>query len=756
MMTIWLLPPRSGATITNNARTVYTGTAGVPVAFEDADVPAAIAQGWTYSDQAPVEQLGKLIGIPEEKGTSNVIDWIKNYFSLSFEARVAYILSGATPFFPRYSIVQNETSIIPDGTDATALTNALNAAVARRFDKFVVLTQNMTIAANVTIPPNVTLIAGTYTITGSGGVRDVILSRGSKVVGGKFVSSIVSVLTTSGTTGFGVIGSWFENASTWGVYIATGDNTLHHNGVVVLSRFDNCAYGVNLYRVGTSLIAFNYFNNPDESSRHILGVNADKNLIEYNYFAGGRVGVLMMADRTNGPRGIKDNVIRRNYAERISEEAFSIDAQASSAALMGVYDRVFCFSTTGTASSNPTINLSRIDFSGSLATTNVLQVLTGPERGKTYATNFTSAPTPWVGTGTIVGTAFTVSTTTSGAVAIGMAVTGAGVTDGTRVVSGTNPNWVVNVASTSGSPTNAGSISFRLGAGGQVTTSELANLANQQFAIQIPLTNNSIVENTTYDCTTPVSLWGFSYGTVVTGNKNSNTRIGLGGRKTACAVSSLAGLNPTSRSVSANTINTNVSAPSFAQIYNNDWGDGIEHYRGVSYGNQPEAVAVTGVVGSMIHARGGNSSAQVVSKWENILSTWVSTAADPVELINSVGLYEPSLSRGWEMIDFPNYSPSSRIINSSSSTIFDDYTDSSATTGATQSTALRGRLSVAAAATSVVLTNLNITPTTQMILSLATNDSTAVIRNYVCGNGTVTINLTAPTATTNIDWAILM
>lgn len=63
-MTTWLLPPRSGATLTTSARAVYTGTVGIPVAFEDADVNFALSQGWTYSERAPVDELGKLIGVP--------------------------------------------------------------------------------------------------------------------------------------------------------------------------------------------------------------------------------------------------------------------------------------------------------------------------------------------------------------------------------------------------------------------------------------------------------------------------------------------------------------------------------------------------------------------------------------------------------------------------------------------------------------------------------------------------------------------
>lgn len=60
-MTTWLLPPRSGATFQTASRNIIAATLGNPTPFEDSDVNAALAQGWTYSNEAPVPQLGLLI-----------------------------------------------------------------------------------------------------------------------------------------------------------------------------------------------------------------------------------------------------------------------------------------------------------------------------------------------------------------------------------------------------------------------------------------------------------------------------------------------------------------------------------------------------------------------------------------------------------------------------------------------------------------------------------------------------------------------
>lgn len=72
MMTTWLLPPRSGATFTTPRGNVIAATLGRPAPFEDSDVNAALAQGWTYSDLAPVEQLGKLTNLPATMALDNL------------------------------------------------------------------------------------------------------------------------------------------------------------------------------------------------------------------------------------------------------------------------------------------------------------------------------------------------------------------------------------------------------------------------------------------------------------------------------------------------------------------------------------------------------------------------------------------------------------------------------------------------------------------------------------------------------------
>lgn len=71
-MAKWLTPARSGQIYRNSAGRVYTGTAGVPVFFEDADAAGAVIDGWVYAPTAPLEAEGKLIPVPAGYAMDNV------------------------------------------------------------------------------------------------------------------------------------------------------------------------------------------------------------------------------------------------------------------------------------------------------------------------------------------------------------------------------------------------------------------------------------------------------------------------------------------------------------------------------------------------------------------------------------------------------------------------------------------------------------------------------------------------------------
>jgi len=77
------------------------------------------------------------------------------------------------------------------------------------------------------------------------------------------------------------------------------------------------------------------------------------------------------------------------------------------------------------------------------------------------------------------------------------------------------------------------------------------------------------------------------------------------------------------------------------------------------------------------------------------------------------------------------------------------------TTGAATIHKPAGRVNAAAAATSLVVTNSLVTANSHIFCNLATNDATAAILSVVPGSGSFTINLTAPTAETAIDFLVV-
>lgn len=85
------------------------------------------------------------------------------------------------------------------------------------------------------------------------------------------------------------------------------------------------------------------------------------------------------------------------------------------------------------------------------------------------------------------------------------------------------------------------------------------------------------------------------------------------------------------------------------------------------------------------------------------------------------------------------------------------YTNESAgSTGNKTINKISGRVRVAAAGTSVTVTNSQVTSASHIIATCSTNDTTAYVKNVVPGSGTFTINLgAAATAETAIDWVVL-
>ena len=83
-------------------------------------------------------------------------------------------------------------------------------------------------------------------------------------------------------------------------------------------------------------------------------------------------------------------------------------------------------------------------------------------------------------------------------------------------------------------------------------------------------------------------------------------------------------------------------------------------------------------------------------------------------------------------------------------------TDSSGTPGNATANTSSGRCSIAAAGTTVTITNSICTANSKVFATIATNDATALLKNVVPAAGSFIITLNAATtAQTSIDWMVV-
>lgn len=86
---------------------------------------------------------------------------------------------------------------------------------------------------------------------------------------------------------------------------------------------------------------------------------------------------------------------------------------------------------------------------------------------------------------------------------------------------------------------------------------------------------------------------------------------------------------------------------------------------------------------------------------------------------------------------------------------FVSFTDDSATTGNRTVNKARGFSAIAAATSTITITNTFVTTSSQVVATLMTNDATAILKNCVPASGSFTCNLTAnATGTTKIAWTV--
>ena len=82
--------------------------------------------------------------------------------------------------------------------------------------------------------------------------------------------------------------------------------------------------------------------------------------------------------------------------------------------------------------------------------------------------------------------------------------------------------------------------------------------------------------------------------------------------------------------------------------------------------------------------------------------------------------------------------------------------DSSATPGNTTANTTSGTCSIAAAGTTITITNNLVTSSSRVMATVASNDVTAILKNCVPSAGSFTITLNAATtAVTKVGWLVI-
>ena len=122
-------------------------------------------------------------------------------------------------------------------------------------------------------------------------------------------------------------------------------------------------------------------------------------------------------------------------------------------------------------------------------------------------------------------------------------------------------------------------------------------------------------------------------------------------------------------------------------------------------------------------------------------------SAITTDAINSIALQIRCFAKGAGRVAFAVCEPSLWQIEQA-------VYDTSGVTGAVTCNAKGGRVAAAAAATSIVINNSLVTDQSIVFAQIASLDATAAIKSVVAGAGTITINLTAPTATTVVNWEV--
>ena len=440
---------------------------------------------------------------------------------MPFVARSQLIAAGGMPGVPKlFSIF---SAVLPNGTDATALTNAITAAAATATSGHpgvVLIRENMTIDIAVTVSSEVAIVSDNgASISGAG---SLIMSSYSELRG-LDLAVRVELVSATATSRVRIIGNRFTYAGQQIYDSGTSNNSPHCYTQILWNEFVGGAgrYGLYFTYLARAKIQFNWYHAAYGEGRGLYGLNLDKSLVQFNHIDGAIVGLGILFERSKARR-CNETTISQNLVENVSEEGISVDCYGNDVAKMSCVDRLTVGSTSGTPASNPSIICPRTtpnETTGITAGVYVV-VLTGTYAGLVVRTNYIAAS----GTGNV-------------------------------------------------------RLQF---ANNTITAAQLAAMVGESVSIQYVADRWSIEENYLSNCAASIVSWGMLCNSQIARNVIDSPT-----GRSSIRVSSLGGLNPSSAIMAAGgcfSASPGVTVAS-NRIINNNAGAQII-YEGRSYGTE--------------------------------------------------------------------------------------------------------------------------------------------------------------------------
>lgn len=261
-------------------------------------------------------------------------------------------------YLSTYGVPAGTPVVLSDFTTA-GLTAGISAASSG--SGLLLVNRDITFTGTIDLV-GVTLYSTTgATLTGAGTNDWIRIGTGGKVYGIEFRGYRPLRLKSATALSGGVVVACCDFIDcNIGIYdSSTADNTVHTGLTFERNYFSGCGYAMYMQRTSSS---FFYWSKAEGStnrnvhfvggsSNHIMGWRIDEGITGINFLLSAAMGY--------AAGSMLSNDVEYNHITRITEEGIGGDVQGNTASEIAVFDQFIIESTSGTAASNPTIQVPR-------------------------------------------------------------------------------------------------------------------------------------------------------------------------------------------------------------------------------------------------------------------------------------------------------------------------------------------------------------------------------------------------------------